>query len=134
METLNPKQNIETYKDGHVLSTEVAALRIAVGWDPLTDKLEAALSNTQTQYSMRDAGRLIGFVRVVGDGCVHAHIVDLTIHPDYQHRGLGTGLVKKVITDLKEDGINFISLTYDRNLEDFYRKSGFEVCGGGIIK
>jgi len=121
-------------KDDKVTSQEVGELRIAVGWKSLEKKLDKAISNSLCTYSIRDKVKLVGFVRIIGDGTIHAHIIDLMIHPDYQKKGLGKHLIKKVIDDLRDEKYDFISVTFSDELSEFYEKLGFAHRKGGIIE
>ena len=38
--------------------------------------------------------RLVGLVRVVGDGASIAYVQDLLVHPDWQRRGIGARLLR----------------------------------------
>ena len=47
--------------------------------------------------------------------------------------GLGRKLLTKALTDLREDGIRGIQLTFPPELEGFYRSVGFSILSGGLI-
>ena len=41
--------------------------------------------------------RLVGLVRVVGDGASIAYVQDLLVHPDWQRRGIGARLLRDAL-------------------------------------
>lgn len=45
----------------------------------------------------RDGERLVGIIRVVGDGYSIVFIQDILVHPEYQRRGIGTQLLRKIM-------------------------------------
>ena len=54
------------------------------------------------------------------------------MHPDYQGRGIGTELMNRLITGLKEREIFMISCIYGTpDLAEFYKRFGFfqMLCG-----
>jgi len=72
-----------------------------------------------------DHTRLIGMGRAISD-CVHdAYLQDVTVHFDYQHRGVGRRLVNFLIEKLRSDGIQWIGLVAGRGSHPFYRPLGF---------
>ena len=74
---------------------------------------------------------LIGYIDCVSNGVTDAYIQDLMVHPDYQGRGLGTDLMKKMIDYLKKKHIYMISVVFEEKLKPFYEKFGFfsMLCG-----
>ncbi len=74
---------------------------------------------------------LIGYIDCVSNGVTDAYIQDLMVHPDYQGRGIGTDLMKKMIDYLKKNHIYMISVVFDESLKSFYEKFGFYhmLCG-----
>ncbi len=112
--------------------SEITKLRRSVKWKPRAG-LEKAFKNSFSYYSMWNGRELIGSVRVISDRSLHAYIVDLIIHSRYQNRGLGRLLLKKVVSDLRREKFAYITLTFDPGLEDFYKKCGFKIVGGGVI-
>jgi ribosomal protein S18 acetylase RimI-like enzyme len=80
-----------------------------------------------------DGGRLIGFVNVAWDGGVHAFLLDTTVHPDYQRRGLGRALVREATALARERGAEWLHVDYDDLLDGFYRGCGFQPTLAGLI-
>jgi len=124
---------ISILKESNINASHIAELRKEVGWLPFSQKLETVLHNSHSCYTVRDNGILVGFARVNSDRGIHAHIVDVMIHPHYQRKGLGRKLVKKVVADLKKEGFTYISATFSECLIPFYKAIGFDIRGGGLI-
>ncbi|OHA50683.1 MAG: hypothetical protein A3A97_02045 [Candidatus Terrybacteria bacterium RIFCSPLOWO2_01_FULL_40_23] len=124
----------EVVKNRKISSIQFANLRITVGWNSYSEKLETALQNSYCQYSIVEEDRLIGFVRVISDHSLHAYIADLMVDPRYQKQGLGRLLLSRAVEDLKRENFPFIELIYNPELETFYKKLGFEIIGAGIIR
>ena len=56
------------------------------------------------------------------------HIWEIDVHPDYQGRGIGAGLIRACQVDARNCGYNAITLTTFRDLAwnaPFYRRLGF---------
>jgi len=73
-----------------------------------------------------DGRRLVGMGRVISDRANDAYIQDLTVHPEYRHRGIGTSLVNSLLGRLKTDDLPWIGLIAERNTFPFYVRFGFE--------
>ncbi|MEW5937192.1 MAG: GNAT family N-acetyltransferase [Candidatus Thermoplasmatota archaeon] len=65
-----------------------------------------------------------GFIRAVYDGS-RALIHQLSIHPDYQDRGIGSALVETVCAELFRRGAPTISATITEQSVSFWEKNGF---------
>ena len=78
-----------------------------------------------------DGDQLVGFVDSVSNGVTDAYIQDLIVRPDYQGKGIGTDLMKKMIASLKEKHIYIISVIFEETLKPFYDRFGFNtmLCG-----
>ena len=61
------------------------------------------------------------------------NIRDLVVHPDHQHRGIGSRLLDMAIVAIRDDGIRMANVVFEPGLERFYRKSGFHIVAGGLI-
>ena len=114
-------------QDIHLGEADVEALRVAVGWDPMHGVYDRILDRSYTHFSIADGPDLIAFVNVLSDGIGDAFLVDLMVHPDYQGKGLGKSLVTYAVKNLTGDGIRCIQVTFDPELERFYRGCGFPI-------
>ncbi|HEU0116094.1 MAG TPA: GNAT family N-acetyltransferase [Thermomicrobiales bacterium] len=80
-----------------------------------------------------DDDRLVGFVNVAWDGGVHAFVLDTTVHPDYQRRGIGRDLVREAAALARDGGAEWLHVDYDDDLNPFYRACGFRPTPAGVI-
>jgi ribosomal protein S18 acetylase RimI-like enzyme len=81
-----------------------------------------------------DGDRLIGFVYVAWDGGPHAFLLDPTVHPDFQHQGIGQALVREATAIAQEGGCEWLHVDYDNELDAFYQSCGFRPTLAGLIK
>lgn len=113
---------------------EVNQLRAAVGWEFSDETSEKRMERHYAYYSARDdESNLIGYLSVLSDGIGDAFLIDLMVHPEHQKTGLGMRLVRKAIGDMKQAGIQCIQVTFNDELESFYKKCGFHIFKAGII-
>ena len=118
------------YKINDVVSfEEIFPLYEAVGWTNYTTNptmLKNALEHSLFLISARDEeGKLIGFLRAVGDGYSILYIQDIIVLPEYQRQGIGTQLLRQTLEHFKE--VYQIILTTDSELKTiaFYEANGF---------
>ena len=109
----------------------IADLREAVGWDRMEEEYKNPSLHSYVHIAAYDGERLIGYVDSVSNGVTDAYIQDLTVHPDYRGKGVGTQLMNRMIAALKERHIFMISVLYEEKLRTFYSRFGFfEMLGG----
>ena len=118
------------YKTNDAISfEEILPLYEAVGWSNYTSNptmLQNALEHSLFLISARDEdGKLVGFLRAVGDGYSILYIQDIIVLPEYQRQGIGTQLLRQTLEHFKED--YQIILTTDSELKTiaFYEANGF---------
>lgn len=70
------------------------------------------------------AGHPQGFIRAVYDGS-RALIHLLSVHPDFQHEGIGQALVRAVEAELQRRGAPSVSVTATERSAQFWEKQGF---------
>lgn len=70
------------------------------------------------------SGRVVGFVTAVGDGVLSAFIPLLEVLPEYQGRGVGSELVRRMLLLL--EGTYMIDLCSDEGLAGFYERFGLD--------
>ena len=64
--------------------------------------LAQALSHSLATYLARDGEKIVGLVRLVGDGFSSVFVQDLIVLPSYQRRGIGSNLMKEALADYKD--------------------------------
>jgi ribosomal protein S18 acetylase RimI-like enzyme len=69
-------------------------------------------------------GKVVGAVRGTYDGS-RAIIHQLSVHPAYQRRGIGTALVKEIVKRLQERRATTVSATITEESLAFWQKVGF---------
>jgi GNAT superfamily N-acetyltransferase len=67
---------------------------------------------------------IIGFGRVVGDGCYYAILADIVVDPDFQKQGIG----KHIVMSLNSLLINyhFVNLSATPGADQFYKSMGWK--------
>lgn len=79
-------------------------------------------------------GRLVGFIKLAWDGGDHAFVLDTTVHPDYQRRGMGRLLVRRAAGVAQENGVEWLHVDFEPHLEGFYARCGFRPTPAGLIR
>ncbi len=118
------------YKKNDTISfDEIFPLYEALGWTNYTSNpimLQNALEHSLFLLSARDEeGKLIGFLRAVGDGYSIVYIQDIIVLPEYHRQGIGTQLLRQTMEHFKE--VYQMILTTDSELKTiaFYEANGF---------
>jgi ribosomal protein S18 acetylase RimI-like enzyme len=73
-------------------------------------------------------GNVVGFINAIGDGILSAYIPLLEVLPQYQGRGIGSELVRRMLTAL--GSLYMIDLTCDPGLQPFYERLGLRRATG----
>ena len=105
-------------------------LFITTGWNAIynatPDNLELANKNSWLTISAYDGAKLVGFGRVLTDFVLHAMICDMIVLPEYQNKGIGTIILKRLLRKCKEKNIRDIQLFCAKGKRAFYEKHSFE--------
>ena len=120
---------IKITKESSVSINDVLHLYQAVGWTNYTNQpqmLEQALSHSLASYVARDDEKIVGLVRLIGDGFSSVFIQDLLVLSSYQRQGIGSSLMKQALDDYKD--VYQVQLATDESEKTlaFYRSLGFE--------
>jgi GNAT superfamily N-acetyltransferase len=105
------------------------SLRKQVGWEE-HEKLDIELALRNTLFlivAKNSKNEIIGMARIIGDRGLYYYIQDVIVIPEYQGRGIGRGLMAKVMEYIKgnkKKGL-FIGLMAAKGKEGFYKKWGF---------
>ena len=78
--------------------------------------------------------QLAGYVNLAWDGGVHAFLLDPTVHPDFQRRGIGRELVLHAIELARQSGLEWVHVDYEPHLDHFYKSCGFEPTLAGLVR
>jgi ribosomal protein S18 acetylase RimI-like enzyme len=103
-----------------------------VGW-PVAPSPERHLELLRGSHAVElalDDDAVVGFVTATGDGVMSAFIPLLEVLPEYQHQGVGTELVRRLLGQL--DDLYMIDLCCDADLEPFYTALGFQTLDRGM--
>lgn len=76
----------------------------------------------------------IGFVNLAWDGGIHAFLLDTTVHPQWQRRGVGRSLVLHAIDVAGNRNIRWVHVDFEPDLLHFYRQCGFIHTEAGLIQ
>lgn len=79
-------------------------------------------------------GVLIGFVNLAWDGGVHIFLLDTTVHPKWQRRGIGRALVRSAVEQARLCGAHWLHVDYEPHLDGFYRQCGFRPTLAGLVR
>ena len=109
---------------------DVLHLYQAVGWTNYTNQpqmLEQALPHSLAVYLAFDGEKIVGLIRLVGDGFSSVFVQDLIVLPSYQRQGIGRSLMKEALEDYKDAyQVQLVTEQTERTL-GFYRSMGFEI-------
>lgn len=119
-----------TYKLNQAISHE-ALLKLydSVGWYAYTigvEDLTQLLTGARHYVSAWDDDRLVGLIRVVGDGVYIAYIQNILVHPDYQRQGVGQALMRKMLEELHYAKQIILTTDDTSKTKAFYQSMGME--------
>ncbi|WP_221090290.1 GNAT family N-acetyltransferase [Deinococcus aquaedulcis] len=107
---------------------------VAWGGDDDGQGWPAILSRSLTWVTAHDSDVLIGFVHAAWDGGVHAFLLDTTVHPAWQRRGIGTELVRRAAASARDLGAQWLHVDYEPHLAGFHAACGFRPTAAGLLR
>ncbi len=120
---------INMTKETSVSIDDVLPLYQAVGWTNYTNQpqmLSQSLTHSLAIYLARDGEKIVGLVRLVGDGFSSVFVQDLIVLPSYQRQGIGSNLIKEALADYKDAYQIQLATEQTEKTLGFYRSLGFE--------
>ena len=79
------------------------------------------------QYLAFYGEKIVGLIRLVGDGFSSVLVQDLIVLPSYQCQGIGSALMKEALENYKDAyQVQLVTEETERTL-GFYRSMGFEI-------
>ena len=132
---------IKITKETSVSINDVLHLYQAVGWTNYTNQpqmLSQSLTHSLAIYLARDGEKIVGLVRLIGDGFSSVFVQDLIVLPTYQRQGIGSTLMKQALSDYKDAYQVQLATEETEKTLGFYRSLGFETlssfqCTGMIL-
>lgn len=85
--------------------------------------VERSLAGSRV-FGVYDGSRQVGLARAVTDSATFAWVCDVIIDADHRGRGIGTWLVREVVSALRADGVQRVVLA-TRDAHEVYRGVGF---------
>lgn len=110
-------------------------LKVSAGFrDRNIELVEKALKNNLYDVIAVVDDEVIGMGRLVGDGVMYWYLQEIVVLPQYQGKGIGTAIVKKLL-DYIEDHTDVgdftsVGLTAAEGKEGFYERFGFSRSRG----
>jgi GNAT superfamily N-acetyltransferase len=88
-----------------------------------------AFENSHTSVFVYDGDRLVGFARAISDDAYQAAVYDMAITPDYQRKGIGAMIMKRILSRLPHCNVILYAAI---GKEPFYEKMGLRKMKTGM--
>ena len=79
-----------------------------------------------------ESNRVVGFVNAISDGVMAAYIPLIEILPEYQGKGVGIGLMERMLCSLKD--LYMVDLLCDKDLQKYYTRFGMKETTGALLR
>ena len=107
---------------------EILPLYDSVGWTNYTQKpqlLKDAYLHSLKIYAAYVGQKLVGIIRVVGDGSSVVFVQDLLVYPEYHRQGIGTTLLKTIMEEYhRVYQLHLLTENTEKTIA-FYKSLGF---------
>lgn len=80
----------------------------------------------------QETGHVVGFITAITDKVITAFIPHLEVKPEFQGKGIGSELVRRMITKLKN--YYAIDLTCDPDVQPFYESLGMRKHSAMLVR
>ncbi len=120
--------SIKEYNCYH--ESEILKLYESVGWTNYTTNpamLKNAYHNSLKIFGAYDNEKLLGIIRVVGDGYSIVYIQDILVLPEYQRMGIGKALLEKILDEFKNVYQKALMTDNTEKTLGFYKSLGFHM-------
>ncbi len=99
-----------------------------VGWpDPPTPEMHLRVLHGSDFIVLAiddDGDNVVGFVTAISDGVLSAYVPLLEVLPEWQGRGIGSALMRRMLEQLEH--LYAVDLVCDPELQPFYRRFGMQ--------
>ena len=124
-----PQLTIEYSSRRNIATGQLVALYQANNWSSAGKPglLKKALAHSHAVVSAWRGKTLVGLGNAISDGYLVVYYPHMLVHPDYQGRGIGTEIMRRLKE--KYQGFHQHVLIADGRAIEFYRKCGFTRAG-----
>jgi GNAT superfamily N-acetyltransferase len=123
------------YRISPSLTNDALNALFAAAWsDHESRDFSSVLSHSLGFVGAFSGERLVGFVNLAWDGGVHAFLLDTTVDPEVQRRGIGAELVTRAVELARECGCTWVHVDFEAQLEPFYARGGFAPTRAGLVR
>lgn len=122
--------------DKNIAIDQLEALYNDVEWFAYTQDLpllQEALAQSLDVLSAWDGDRLVGLIRIVGDGLTIIYIQDLLVLGAYQNQGIATTLMQQALDKYHRVRQKVLLTEEAANVRHFYEKNDFVSCDQGSL-
>ena len=109
---------------------EIVNLYQSVGWLNYVNNpemLKKAYANSLKIFGAYAGEKLLGIIRVVGDGHSIIFIQDIVVLPEYQRNGIGTALLKRILETYANVYQKALFTDNTEKTIQFYKSIGFQM-------
>ena len=103
-----------------------------VGWakPPSTERHLDILRGSSHVVLAQDGDRVVGFVTAISDGVISAYVPLLEVLPEYQGRGIGAELMRRLLALVGD--LYMVDLCCDEDVVRFYERLGLQRWDAGM--
>jgi ribosomal protein S18 acetylase RimI-like enzyme len=103
-----------------------------VGWPkpPSAERHLEILRGSSHVVLALDGARVVGFITAISDGVISAYIPLLEVLPEYQGRGIGAELVRRLLARVGD--LYMVDLCCDEDVVAFYERLGLQRWDAGM--
>jgi GNAT superfamily N-acetyltransferase len=127
--------DVIAYRVSPALTNDEVNALFALAWPEHTWRdFRPVLSRSLAYVCAYSGARLVGFVNLAWDGGYHAFLLDATVQPEFQRRGIGRELVRRVVAEAVARGIEWVHVDFEPHLQSFYEQCGFTHTAAGLMR
>lgn len=128
--------NFIVKEDKNIPVNQLETLYSDVGWTAYTcnlDLLQQACRQSLAIFSAWQEDKLIGLVRVIGDGLTILYIQDILVLTSHQNKGIATHLLQLTLEKYNHVRQHILLTEEAPDVRHFYEKNGFTSCDKGEL-
>lgn len=115
------------------LDEQVLQALFEAAWGAGKPRYNDVLARSFTWIAAISGAELVGFVNVAWDGGSHFFLLDATVHPQWQRKGIGRRLVEEAIDACRGRGEWLHVDAPEGLMAGFYRRCGFSATPAGLL-